>query len=34
MIVMKTVYLKTVDVYYCGGCVPLFDQVSVCYLVC
>jgi hypothetical protein len=23
----------TVDIYYCGGCVPLFDQVLVCYLV-
>ena len=33
MIVMKTVCLQTVDVYYCGGCVPLFDQVSAWYLV-
>jgi hypothetical protein len=23
----------TADAYYCGGCVPLFDQVLVCYLV-
>jgi hypothetical protein len=23
MIVMETVCLQTVDVYYCGGCVPL-----------
>jgi hypothetical protein len=35
MIVMETVCLRTVDVYYCSGCVPLIvtDQVSVCYLV-
>jgi hypothetical protein len=35
MIVMKTVCLQTIDVYYFGGCVPVIvtDQVSVCYLV-
>jgi hypothetical protein len=24
MIVMETTYLQTVDIYYCGGYVPLF----------
>ena len=33
MIVMKTVCFYTMDLYYCGGCVPLFDQASVWYLV-
>ena len=29
MIVMETVYLQTVDVYYSGGCVPLI--VTICH---
>jgi hypothetical protein len=29
MIVMKTTYLQTVEIYYCGGFVPLF--VTMCH---